>query len=379
MTKRSKQPALQGDVIPPDQDAVAIGELYRSACASYIDSAKCLLEAGHRLIAKKKSKTIKHGEWLPWLEAHAEELGFSRFAASRLMTAATKFRAGEKIDEAKALEINREIWGHKSASDVPEKQFERQVESEKPPTVQALAAQGTKRTTPVSSPAAPLPPQEPPAPPPAAPPPAPPQELPPPPAPPIVTPTPDALAIELPASEAPGEAGGDDATTAEVEPQANGELTAELTAERAGGNPVSIPSGDVEVLPPPGCAWKDLVGTSLDHFGEIQALAKLSPDEQRALAARAKAGEIVSLLPLAERSLENRICAAIEELIYVCHCTTNLEKHLRNYTPPKEEFNEAVELLLKLRRSKFMKTVWFAAARKAAATAGGAAAGRPGS
>ena len=87
----------QNQIAIVDQDAIAIGDLYRQARSSLADSARCSIEAGCRLIAKKDS--LSHGEWLPWLEAHAEELGFdTRRTAARLMEAASKWVASVPFD-----------------------------------------------------------------------------------------------------------------------------------------------------------------------------------------------------------------------------------------------------------------------------------------
>jgi hypothetical protein len=94
-----------------DQDAVHIGSLYREARKSAVESARQLIEAGRRLAEKRKS--LAHGEWLPWLAANAEVLGFQdRSTASRLMAAAKKWCAGAPSDEAEALEVGRAVWGH---------------------------------------------------------------------------------------------------------------------------------------------------------------------------------------------------------------------------------------------------------------------------
>jgi hypothetical protein len=61
-------------VATADQDAAAIGHLYRKARASIIDSVHCLIEAGHRLTVKKQS--LPHGHWLMWLKDNADALGF---------------------------------------------------------------------------------------------------------------------------------------------------------------------------------------------------------------------------------------------------------------------------------------------------------------
>jgi phage N-6-adenine-methyltransferase len=94
-----------------DQEAILIGDLYRKARGSMVDSVKYLVEAGQRLIAKKA--TLIHGEWLPWLAANAEALGFeSRFTAAKLMKIAEKCAAGGTIDEVEAVRLNRLAWGH---------------------------------------------------------------------------------------------------------------------------------------------------------------------------------------------------------------------------------------------------------------------------
>jgi hypothetical protein len=118
-----------------DADAVAIGELYRKARRSVVDSLHCWAEAGRRLAAKKKE--LPHGEWLPWLKANADALGFSNDStARRLMKAATKVdeRIATKsaanfattaepnralthdLDEDEAVELNRQIWNNKPAN-----------------------------------------------------------------------------------------------------------------------------------------------------------------------------------------------------------------------------------------------------------------------
>jgi ParB family chromosome partitioning protein len=94
-----------------DRDAVEIGELYRKAKSSVVDSVRYLLEAGHRLMRKKQE--VGHGNWLPWLEANADVLGFDNpRTPQRLMTISGKYDAGVAFDETKAFAISREIWGH---------------------------------------------------------------------------------------------------------------------------------------------------------------------------------------------------------------------------------------------------------------------------
>jgi DNA N-6-adenine-methyltransferase (Dam)/Protein of unknown function (DUF3102) len=105
--------AVPREAITPrlvDQDAVRIGSLYRAARKSAIESARHLIEAGQRLAEKKKS--LGHGEWLPWLAANAEVLGFrDRSTASRLMAAGKRWCAGAPSDESEAVEVGRAVWG----------------------------------------------------------------------------------------------------------------------------------------------------------------------------------------------------------------------------------------------------------------------------
>jgi hypothetical protein len=101
-----------------DRDAVAIGSLYRKGREAILDSVKYHLQAGRKLIQKKHS--MSHGEWVPWLLANADVLGFKhRTTASRLMKAAAANDASaHRLDEAEAIQINRRLWGNLAA--VPE-------------------------------------------------------------------------------------------------------------------------------------------------------------------------------------------------------------------------------------------------------------------
>lgn len=99
-----------------DDDAVDIGILLRKARLSIVDSAKYQIEAGHRLKAKKDE--LDRGQWLPWLEANANALGFDdRRTATRLMATAAKWGASVPFDETKALQISRETWGHQDGDE----------------------------------------------------------------------------------------------------------------------------------------------------------------------------------------------------------------------------------------------------------------------
>ena len=58
-----------------DNDAIEIGELYQKAGRSLVDSVKYQIECGQRLTEKKA--TLKHGQWLAWLDSNLGVLGFS--------------------------------------------------------------------------------------------------------------------------------------------------------------------------------------------------------------------------------------------------------------------------------------------------------------
>jgi N6-adenosine-specific RNA methylase IME4 len=94
-----------------DADALAIGNIWRSACQSLVDSTRYYIECGQRLNAKKES--VGHGEWLPWLKANAEVLGFNTpRIAQRLMETAANTTLASHLDEATATAINRQLHGH---------------------------------------------------------------------------------------------------------------------------------------------------------------------------------------------------------------------------------------------------------------------------
>src|SRR5262245_18494348 len=100
---------LKGEIV--DIDAAKIGDLYRKSKSSMVESVRCLLEAGHRLAARKAS--LGHGAWLQWLEKNAEVLGFGERTARMLIRGANRKPASD-LSEDNALAINREIWGHVS-------------------------------------------------------------------------------------------------------------------------------------------------------------------------------------------------------------------------------------------------------------------------
>jgi phage N-6-adenine-methyltransferase len=76
-----------------------------------VNSVRYLIEAGQRLAAKKNS--LQHGEWLPWLAANADTLGFdSPRTAQLLMRGAEKAKSTSHLDGETAVRLSREIWGN---------------------------------------------------------------------------------------------------------------------------------------------------------------------------------------------------------------------------------------------------------------------------
>jgi ParB family chromosome partitioning protein len=93
-----------------DQDALAIGALYEQARSSVVGGVHSALAAGRGLIEKKAK--LSHGEWMPWLEANSELLGFKDRTARLLIKAAAKWQSTANLDAAEAVEISRLIWGN---------------------------------------------------------------------------------------------------------------------------------------------------------------------------------------------------------------------------------------------------------------------------
>jgi hypothetical protein len=106
-----------------DQAAVAIGGLYRRGREAMLDSFKYYFQAGRKLIHKKDS--MPHGEWLAWLRANADVLGFKhRTTASRLMKAAAVGDAStHPLNEAEAIQLSRKLWGNPAAAGMSRAEF----------------------------------------------------------------------------------------------------------------------------------------------------------------------------------------------------------------------------------------------------------------
>ncbi len=109
-----------------DAAASAIGDLYRRGKSSMADSMRYLAEAGQRL-AEKKSQ-LQHGEWLPWLEANAEVLGFDApQTAQKLMAVARKYRVDAVYGETEALAASRLLWGNVRREELEERKAAREI------------------------------------------------------------------------------------------------------------------------------------------------------------------------------------------------------------------------------------------------------------
>jgi hypothetical protein len=105
-------PSALVHVLGADKDAAEIGRLLREGQEGIAESVRCFIEAGLLLLAKRAD--LGYGKWSPWLAANADVLGFKdRRTASRLMKAAAKWGASVPFEEAAALQISREIWGHR--------------------------------------------------------------------------------------------------------------------------------------------------------------------------------------------------------------------------------------------------------------------------
>ncbi len=94
-----------------DNDAVEIGALYQKAGRSLVDSVKYQIECGQRLTEKKA--TMKHGQWLPWLDSNLAVLGFStRQTAAKLMKTVANGTSTLHLDPPEAVKISRQTWGN---------------------------------------------------------------------------------------------------------------------------------------------------------------------------------------------------------------------------------------------------------------------------
>ena len=96
--------------MPPPSATCSGSPAVRLSIASATPSKRAI-----GLKAKKAELKQRGEQWLPWLQANAEVLGFGEAPerqAQRLMRAAEKYDAGVVFGEAEAVQISREIYGH---------------------------------------------------------------------------------------------------------------------------------------------------------------------------------------------------------------------------------------------------------------------------
>ncbi len=87
--------------------ADAINEVHRLAQESAEIAMDYAISCGRLLMEKKK--TLRHGEWIPWIQQNCE---FDRFLAAKYMKAAN-VALTTHLDKAGKLALSREIWGNK--------------------------------------------------------------------------------------------------------------------------------------------------------------------------------------------------------------------------------------------------------------------------
>src|SRR5215831_14108938 len=100
-------------VQPNKSEAEQIGELYRLARNSIVNSMFYAAQCGERLRAKKAA--IGHGNWLNWLEINEEILGFGRHSAERLIKHA-KGASTLNLTESQALIASRQLWSNETTA-----------------------------------------------------------------------------------------------------------------------------------------------------------------------------------------------------------------------------------------------------------------------
>jgi hypothetical protein len=95
-----------------DPRAVKIGHAYRRYLTGMTEGVLGWIETGQLLKATKAE--LPHGQWLPWLRANADVLGFGERTAQLLLKdAKANPQPASDLTEAEALERSRQIWGHK--------------------------------------------------------------------------------------------------------------------------------------------------------------------------------------------------------------------------------------------------------------------------
>ncbi len=125
--------------------AIEINEAHRLARSFAETAVEHAIRCGQLLLEKKAA--MRHGEWIPWIEANCE---FDRFSAAKYMKAANVASTAH-LDSDGRLALSREIWGNKHRRQKPDIQVETPhlpVEIGQPDgDVQIVLAKETTRTT----------------------------------------------------------------------------------------------------------------------------------------------------------------------------------------------------------------------------------------
>lgn len=113
--KHQRSDSLNGSVTAVaevvDRDAIDIGELYAKGRESAVNAVLYHAECGRKLAAKKAS--LGHGEWISWLEANSEILGFAhRGTAQRLIKLAANVAPARHLEAEEASQLLKQTWGH---------------------------------------------------------------------------------------------------------------------------------------------------------------------------------------------------------------------------------------------------------------------------
>jgi hypothetical protein len=109
----AKALAVQRQVIPLSKDnvAVEIGNLYRKARGSAVESLMYAHACGRKL-SEQKDK-LAHGQWLPWLSANEAILGFGERTAQKLCAfyESNPTLESDLLPE-EAATLLKKLWGH---------------------------------------------------------------------------------------------------------------------------------------------------------------------------------------------------------------------------------------------------------------------------
>jgi DUF3102 family protein len=119
------------------EEARLIAREFSAAKRNMVEAVKHLHAAG--TLPRKKKDSLPHGEWLPWLEANYDVLGFSDRTAQKLMKFSNATLTAD-LDEAEAAKLTKELWGNPPPRlTKPDEEEEPEEESESEPEEVAKA------------------------------------------------------------------------------------------------------------------------------------------------------------------------------------------------------------------------------------------------